>query len=569
MALTITKLKMWKDPGYTRGCLEVPPAGSKKLPTPDYSSATDETLRPHKGSTLTELHLPLSFTECFNMSYLYIEASDGKGSVSLFGWIDSVTQRSTSAEGVTIMWSVDWWRSYSGSVTWGKGTVTKTGNATYKRPGEMRPRFFTASKVMDLKGSGIDDIEWIILKVNQTAVNNMDSITAESVVTSIKTYFWPAGKRIVDDQLTFKGYGVTLEDAYNGKIDEQLGINAENIVGAWMTKICPVLNTAGAVSATDVMIPNIQTHTHADTTYAYSEYSPAGMNGSLTKSIVPIASDDMESYIITNEKGEPVYTLPWGITVSDVTVSLDIGDVGAYHIFRFTRNGSQFYSDYAASEGLMFMAPLISLPINSNAYTSYVLSGQREYDYYSKKMSQEEKLLQGVAGSVGTAVGGAVTGAVIGAPVGGIGGIVGGIAGGLIGLSAGLLTSAVQDDIETQYRDKLQKSDDKRVANQASNILIPSNGCDYLFTGGRCFTLVKLTADNVSMSEYTDGIANNGYAVDVPVSSVSSFITAGGVLQIINLTVTGNAPPAAKQSIKNILQSGVRIVENNPSGVAP
>ena len=108
MPLTITKLKMWKDPGYTRRCVEVPPVGSKKLPTPDYTMADSETLRPHKGSTLTNLNLPLSFTQLFGMSYLYIEASDGAGSVSLFGWIDSITQRSTSYEGVTINWSVDW-----------------------------------------------------------------------------------------------------------------------------------------------------------------------------------------------------------------------------------------------------------------------------------------------------------------------------------------------------------------------------------------------------------------------------------------------------------------------------
>ena len=141
MALTITKLKMWKDPGYTRGCLEVPPVGSKKLPaTPDYSLAASDTLRPHKGSTLTELHLPLSFTQVFGMSYLYIEATDGAGSVSLFGWITSVDQRSTSAEGVTIRWDVDWWRSFAGDATYTHLHVTKTNDGSYSRPLNTRPR---------------------------------------------------------------------------------------------------------------------------------------------------------------------------------------------------------------------------------------------------------------------------------------------------------------------------------------------------------------------------------------------------------------------------------------------
>ena len=141
MALTITKLKTWKDPKYTRGCLEVPPPGSWKMPAADYTLAAGETLRPHKGSTLTALELPLSFTKMFPMSYLYIEATDGNGSVKLFGWIDNVTQIATSAEAVRIEWSVDWWRSFSGSVTFGSGLITRCNNNTYRRPMTNSPRY--------------------------------------------------------------------------------------------------------------------------------------------------------------------------------------------------------------------------------------------------------------------------------------------------------------------------------------------------------------------------------------------------------------------------------------------
>ena len=68
MPLTITKLKMWKDPGYTRECVEVPPRGSWKLPAADYVAS--ENLRPRKGSTLTAVELPLPYLQVMDMSYL-------------------------------------------------------------------------------------------------------------------------------------------------------------------------------------------------------------------------------------------------------------------------------------------------------------------------------------------------------------------------------------------------------------------------------------------------------------------------------------------------------------------
>ena len=74
MAITITKLKMWKNPGYTKGCVEVPPAGSKKLPAPDYTSTAN--LRPRKNGTISAIELPLSFCQVFDMSYLYMEFED-------------------------------------------------------------------------------------------------------------------------------------------------------------------------------------------------------------------------------------------------------------------------------------------------------------------------------------------------------------------------------------------------------------------------------------------------------------------------------------------------------------
>ena len=76
-------------------------------------------------------------------------------------------------------------------------------------------------------------------------------------------------------------------------------------------------------------------------------------------------------------------------------------------------------------------------------------------------------------------------------------------------------------------------------------------------------------SDSVSAAEYANDVTLNGYETNIAASSVASYITTGGPLQIINLNVKGNTPPQAKQYIKDKLSAGVYIVENNPSGVVP
>ena len=140
--LTITKLKMWKDPGYTRQCVEVPPVGSWKLPAvPDYTSSED--LRPRRGSTLSAMELPLSYLAVHDMSYLYMEIEDGvtptPNTMKIFGWIVSVEEIASANEAVRITWTPDYWRTYADDAVFGKGVITRCNNSTYKRPFQTQP----------------------------------------------------------------------------------------------------------------------------------------------------------------------------------------------------------------------------------------------------------------------------------------------------------------------------------------------------------------------------------------------------------------------------------------------
>ena len=80
--------------------------------------------------------------------------------------------------------------------------------------------------------------------------------------------------------------------------------------------------------------------------------------------------------------------------------------------------------------------------------------------------------------------------------------------------------------------------------------------------------IVKMEPDDVSKAQYASMITYNGYPVE-EFDNVSTYIAAGGPLQITDLNITGNLPPMGKSVIKIMLENGVRIVENNPSGVVP
>ena len=539
MALTISKLKMWKDPGYTRNCLEMPPAGSKKLPsTPDYTLAADQTLRPHKGSTLTELHLPISFSQTFGMSYLYIEATDGAGSVSLFGWITSIDQRSTAAEGVTIRWDVDWWRSYSGSITWGSGIVTRCNDSTYKRPYPTHPRRWKIGKIVPLTSENL----WACVVFNSTS--------GTPPITKINYITWQFGKSLEYNGNTYDA--ISLDQLMTGVLDEALGISPSAITGVFIMPFNPKSGNYHYVTTSIGKIWYIEGL--GDTIY-YNQ---------LLATADQITTDDMNMGVIVDPYGSIIANVPYGVTVEGYNLYMDVGtnDAKCYlSIFKPGDVTPVLNSRYKGPIGEVLPLTSIKAPVNSNAYSEYVYSGQRDYDILTAQMQRDENRIKGWAGvganSASGAMGGAIAGKGVGAGIGAIGGAI-----------LGGLNTEIDYQLQTGFDDWYQNAKDALYANQTSNILIGA--------GGEAFTslyyqwsFVQLTADDTSLAEYTNDIALNGYETNVSTSSVSSYIAGGGPLQIINLNLTGNAPPQAKQFIKNKLQSGVYIVENNPSGVAP
>ena len=535
---TITKLKMWKDPKYTRQCLEVPPPGSWKLPAPDYTSS--EELRPRRGSTLSQIELPLSYIQVFDMSYLYIEAKDGATpnphTISIFGWILSIEESATSNEAVRITWTPDYWRTYAGSATFGKGTITRCGNATYKRPSGVQPRRWKVNKKEKLINFVSDDT-YIIMIYSETTQN--------PDYTYIRYGAWKVGSTITDGGNTYST--VSLAEVYSGIIDEKLGIDPDSIIGLYACKAEPFSFALATVK-------------HKGSYGWYVNRTGGSDSYGITYSGTYV-SDDTHMTVICDPYGTIVWTLGWGLSISAGGARFDLGTSNANLIIGFNNQDGAGVDHIPGATGLMAMLPLVNLPLNSNAWSSYAFTYGREYDKRNREVARNQKAISGLSGAGSSAIGGAITGTMVAPGVGTAVGAVAGVAGSLIGTGIDYVASGI-------FNDELQAETDKYYSHQSANMLAPAGGKEWTNLLGDWY-LVELIGDDVSVAEHNSFISNNGYAVEIAVGNPNSFITAGGPLQIQNLTVTGSIPPEAKTYIKNILSNGVRIVENNPSGVVP
>ena len=549
--LTITKLKMWKDPGYTRQCVEVPPVGSKKLPTPDYVSS--ETLRPRRGALLNAVELPLSYIAVHDMSYLYMEISDGQetpNTMSVFGWILSVEEIASSNEAVIIHWTPDYWRTYSDSATFGKGTITRCANATYKRPFLTQPRRWKVNTSGNIKPATGVPLGFVIM-TSETDPNDPDVITGFS-------YYWEG----LDDTSVGERT-LTKAEMYSGKIDEILGLTPSSIIGAWIVPAIVTKSTFFTGTTTVTRTYGADTITVKKSTGLTGNYSTVTI-----ADLANIESDDMSRIVAVDPYGNICSELPWGFKMGSTGSLRYSPDISAEGITIYLRPdylvndiGGVFPDRFALTVGCFFTISGLSVPLNTNAWSEYAFTYQRSYDKRMAEIQRNQRAVSGVTSTGSSMVGGAIAGATRG---GGAGAIGGALAGGTLSL----IGSAIDFFSAPYFNDEIQRETDKLTSNQTSNVMIGGGGFGWKEMS-ETWMLVALKADATSLAEYTAKISNDGYDVEIPVGTPSAFLTAGGPLQIQNLVLTGGIPPEAKTYIKNILSNGVRIVENNPSGVVP
>ncbi|MFA6689954.1 MAG: bacteriocin class II family protein [Sphaerochaetaceae bacterium] len=464
----------------------------------------------------------------------------------IYGWIDRITplHESDRQWSYWLEWHPDWWLTAQslGKLEFGPGRFTKCASSARARPALSQPRYWKNEFSYPLLPTDKAEPEanhivdgwtrWAIIARTETSNGR----------TSIQYYFWPVDSNFKKSTTTTYNRSLSLYRIFAGETEEALGFDPNSVIGYWLSPVMPWTNYTIRLLG-DEGIPT--GHSFGTSDSLWHRYAV----GSTVK------TDDRAKYVFADPTGAIVYTAPWGLEFSEVDMRADIGTNGAY--LDFYLNTPDDRRD-AGLEGRQFSFPLPTLPLTSNAWSSYVYSGQREYDIAAKKLQRDEAAVSGISGIGTSAIGGAIAGSMVAPGIGTAAGLIGGAFSSLIGTGVSYLTSG-------KYDTRGQKPTDRLASNQTAALIIGSGGGNSLSTiygtpGPRYgWTMHKMIRDPVSLAEYDAEVATLGYDTDFLAADCSELISAGGPMRISDLQVRGDMPAEGKQYISTLFARGVNI----------
>jgi len=495
---------------------------------------------PRNGLEFREMNIdPLRQIDLLSPPH-FLKASVSAGTI--FGWIDDVSplHESDTEWSYRIRWHPDWWLTAQslGKLDFGPGRFSKCASPASARPASTPPRYWKNEITYPLFSP--DEAEssdvtgwtrWAIIAKTETSNGK----------TSIQNYFWPVDSRFRTSTKEY-GWSLNLGRIFAGETEEALGFDPESVIGYWLSPVMPWFAYDIELLG-DEGIPTARART-ASVSY-WHKYAV----GSTVK------TDDRAKYVFADPTGATVYTAPWGVEFSEVDIRADVGTSGAY--LDFYLNTADDRRD-AGLEGRQFSFPLQTLPLTANAWSSYVYSGQREYDIAVKKIQRDESAVSGISGIGTGAIGGAIAGSLAAPGIGTVAGLIGGAVSSAVGTGISYLTSG-------KYDRKSQEATDKLASNQTAALNLASGGINGLSTDFGTgdvrygWTMHKMTRDPVSLAEYDAEVATLGYDTDFLAADCSELISAGGPMRISDLQVITDLPNDAKTYIAAIFQRGVYI----------
>ena len=388
---------------YEEGELHQPlwKSNSVIMPTITGAIKTFSNVTPRKGRELSEMELPLELSDYGGR--LLSNNSDGLRFIvirtaanrNILGWIDEIVPIATKGPSANalIRWHIDAWMTWAYNhrispstfgESFGCGRIRR-GPADLARPDSSVPRKWIYDTAITISPSGyhqgtgsvtaLSNRQWIIVMVS----SNVDKMTDFSY------YVW-------QDSMMLNGMLTPyMEEIYDGKVADLLGIDPDKIVGAWISPIPPFPMNETSQAA------NIVSHgTGADQRACFKFDTLINTGSEYTETFATKkCTTDAEKWILVDIYGTPRLTTPWGIEWDTVKLILDIGTAGANLIVYLQDSADT--SDI--NEGRITTVPLPTIPILSNAWSSYVYSGQRDYDIQNRELQNQQQALNGIAGS--------------------------------------------------------------------------------------------------------------------------------------------------------------------------
>lgn len=545
----IIKIEAWRDIGFIEGGVEAPRLGAPAPANPDFVLQPDSPIVPSRERFFSEIKLKEYYSGMLDIGYLRVtylmNNSPGTADKMIFyGWVDNVTLLSDGdIPTVSISWHIDEWRTYATMAAYGSGHVKRRPYTSIdETPIQNYPvRFYKQNdySVQLLRdGVGLPDyVWWIIFAWNESDNDNTYIRYAEFPVRvddiSLKVYFARGEDPAYNNP--------SLLNVLNGYFDEAFDILPGSISGIWLSPI--PTNDVGTVYSGDGSISN---------PYLFSRgsYYERGNNAAAidignhastdTITFDPIKSSEETLYYISSFDGSKILDLPYGMEISSCRRVLVVEADEAYIQLSFgvRKNGLD------SVVGEVTNIPLTILPINTNAWSNYNFAGQRQYEKDMRNIATQANAWKNTT-----------TQTAQGAMMGSFGpqGLVLGVVGGLVG---GLSSYATE---QLWQNDEEQRTSDRLMAKQESNLIMSSNSMLSVLDKLKV-QIRSISPDSYSLSQLQSMRQQLGVSVDELRGNCESLVrNAVGYFNIQNLTVTGDIPVSAKQTIKRKFASGVRL----------
>lgn len=554
---TISEVKLWADVGYMEGDVEIPKIGAS-LPTPTLT--IEGPFNPSKGRLFSQIQIPENWYNLRNVSYIAISLFLNNGALqTVYGWIDSVVMLSDSVESpmCEINWHVDYWRTYAASMTFKGGLVKRAPSSSFPQTQAMTRWDVNDDSVINFMDTFVtyllDTVPLYWLYISYVRSSSNSSVVKHYVAPLCGYPYLSSSPRVnyiwcgnsSDPQQT-----LTVQNIITDSWDEGMGLDPSKIKGAWILPIPPnslsgsgtftdpykVEGWIGAKPTTSALYAHFEedsiTHTGTPDSDPFGVFEAEILNGAQTT--------DTAKYSIIGFDGEVIGDLPWGRYVSSLYYRVVMSANSCYMQIRTGVTTGH-------TQGTCFSIPAPVVDSIENAYSTYNYSGQRQYDMTMRQLG----VYQQVAGATQSAIGGAIAGGVSG------GGAVGAAAGSALGATSSLISAGLSQYV---WNPAIQEAQDVLVSKQSSGLLISGSAVVDTIFHGTCPKLIKMVADDASISRRSSVLGRYGYSVNTAYDSCQSLINSGGPLQISNLSIRGNAPVEAKQYVKALFERGVKLV---------
>lgn len=574
--MKISRVRLWKDCGFTEGGTRIPAIGSA-LPAADYDSQTTHPgveWHPESREVFTSIKFEGAFPDLFNISYIEATYEYNDGRTQLFyGWVHGCEVISDNPDHpvTRLVWVTDEWRTFNAFLVFRRGYVAR-------RPFKLRrqtfePDLWLHTDVQSLVSSHIhwvDNVKYypplyVILTYTDEDQNHQ--------VTSTKTFFFPvSGYRpqdniAVSDDLGNSAVSLSLSSVLTGEFDEKLGLLPERIKGIWISPISPCEFTTDQKYQTYSIWPGatwiLETHTDASssTVYGYYRLIPDSLTmetyAEFEISLTPFTPTETARYVLTGFNREIVGEFPYGLITPKLNARVVITTTSAYIQYRVpTIQYQQGYygPEYAYAEGRCFTVPLPTIEVTENSWSTYLYTGQREYDRNALNLQSAKAMVGSVIEGASQAASGAAMSVVN--PVGGLSATAAGAA----HVGAAVAYYAVDQMVFIPEQNRMN---DAIHAKQSDGLLMSGSSIpDILRCGDFWMSIVKLEPNGEALGRYVNNNNAIGYEYGGYLDStdLTTLIAAGGPMQISQLEIGGNIPPRSKQIISQMFGKGVYIV---------